>query len=57
MMALRRDFLNKGLALLTPEQIQVWKDLAGDPFEVRVERFIVRPRAGEPGKPDDRDKR
>jgi hypothetical protein len=57
MMALRRDSLDKGIALLTPEQIQIWKELAGDPFEIRVDRFIVRPSPADTDKREERDKR
>jgi len=39
---LRREALDKGLTLLTADQMKTWIDLAGDPFEMKAEPFILR---------------
>ncbi len=39
---LRREALDKALALLSPEQMKSWTDLAGDPFEMKSQPFMLR---------------
>jgi Spy/CpxP family protein refolding chaperone len=55
-LVLRREALDKGLGLLTAEQMEAWKGLAGDPFEVKFESFFRRP-PGETGKPGESGKK
>jgi len=50
--ALRKETMEKVLALLTDEQKKAWKDMTGEPFEVRFEgtRGGFGGRRGPPGK-------
>ncbi len=46
-MTLRRESLDKGLALLTSDQMKAWIELAGEPFEMKAAPFILqRPQIG-----------
>jgi hypothetical protein len=44
---LRKETLAKGVAALTPEQKKAWKDLVGNPFEVRFEQSNRKTAGGE----------
>ncbi len=50
--ALRKETMEKVMALLTDEQKKAWKDMTGEPFEVRFEgtRGGFGGRRGPPGK-------
>jgi len=54
---LRRESLEKGLAVLTPEQRKIWKELAGEPFEVKIEEPLIRKSEGEKKPPAEPDKK
>jgi len=44
---LRRQALEKGIAVLTAEQKKAWQELTGEPFEVKIEGPLIRPRDGQ----------
>jgi Spy/CpxP family protein refolding chaperone len=48
--ALRKETMEKVMALLTDEQKKAWKDMTGEPFEVRFEGGGFGGRRGPPGK-------
>jgi Spy/CpxP family protein refolding chaperone len=40
--ALRKEALDKAIAVLTPEQKKTWKDLAGAPYEIKFDASFLR---------------
>jgi Spy/CpxP family protein refolding chaperone len=53
MYALRQQFMEQGVAILTAEQKQAWRELAGEPYEVKLDRPLIRPpEEKKPGPPD-----
>ncbi len=54
---LRRDSLDKGLALLDADQMKAWAELAGEPFELKLEPYKMRPPTVQPGKSGGPDKK
>jgi Spy/CpxP family protein refolding chaperone len=43
MFAVRQQFMEQGLALLTEGQKKAWRELTGGPYEVKLDRPLIRP--------------
>lgn len=56
MTAMRKEFLAKGVAVLTDDQKKEWKELTGEPFDVPMAGFGGRGGKGGKGKRKDKDK-
>lgn len=44
---LRKELVQKAVAVLTPSQRQAWKELTGEPFEIKIEPRYLRPPAAD----------